>query len=194
MILKLLPFTSGQSSWELSERIAMSEDLELRFMPSDLAPQGTVLEIIEASYRDYLACFPEIWTREQKGWKELDQLAAEIPGTWIFLSCCADKIVGMASFDPRNFPKAIIGHNCIIPEFRGRGFGKLQVVELLRRIKERSFTEIEVTTGDDDFFEAARRMYKSCGFKEVERKKISSKPFPCGQVLYRLIYECRDTQ
>ncbi len=39
-----------------------------------------------------------------------------------------------------------------------------------------SFTEAFVKTGDYPFYEASQKMYKSCGFEEVQRYATSSDP------------------
>jgi len=46
----------------------------------------------------------------------------------------------------------IIGWNGILPEFRGRGFGKAQIRELLGRLKLDGFKNAFVRTGEHAFF------------------------------------------
>ena len=39
------------------------------------------------------------------------------------------RIAGFGSWDPRQAPDyGIIGHNCVLPEFRGEGLGKQQIL------------------------------------------------------------------
>lgn len=91
-------------------------------------------------------------------------------GACVFISMLNGKPVGMASWDPRQGPKlGIIGYNCILPEYQGKGFGKAQVKEILKRLKEQGFKKVIVTTGEHPFFEPADKMYLSCGFTETKR-------------------------
>lgn len=78
----------------------------------------------------------------------------------------------MASYDPRQIPeRAIIGHNCIVPEQQRRGFGKRQIMELLRIFRDRGARKACVTTEHDDFFVPAQRTYEACGFVKVRKTK-----------------------
>jgi len=74
------------------------------------------------------------------------------------------------AYDPRPFPEAIVGQNCIVPEYRGKGFGRLQLRHLLAMLKSKGFEKATVTTTDNPFFEPAQRMYQACGFAEVKRR------------------------
>lgn len=94
----------------------------------------------------------------------------ETLGRSVFVTCVDDRPVGFASWDPRRGPACgVIGHNCVLPERRGRGYGKLQIREVLRRFRSWDFARAIVTTGDDPFFLPAQRMYQACGFAEVAR-------------------------
>ena len=93
-------------------------------------------------------------------------------GACTFITTLDRQIIGMASYDPRQAPElGIIGHNCILSENQGKGYGKQQILEIIRRIKSRRIKRIAVTTSEHPFFEPACRMYLSCGFAEVERKQ-----------------------
>ena len=78
---------------------------------------------------------------------------------------------------------AEIGHNCVLPEFQRRGFGKRQVLEVLRRLQEKGVRKACVSTGEDPFFLPAQRMYLACGFREVERRKDGRDP-RFGSIFY----------
>lgn len=64
----------------------------------------------------------------------------------------------------------IIGHNCILPEFRGKGIGKQQILEIIKRFSSVGTKKAKVSTCSHSFFLPARRMYISCGFIEINRK------------------------
>jgi GNAT superfamily N-acetyltransferase len=98
-------------------------------------------------------------------------LAATKRGACVFLSWQESELIGFASFDPRQAPDiGIIGHNCILPQFRGQGFGKQQIEEILDRSLTLGIRTSKVTTTDNPFFFSAQRMYKSCGFLEIYRE------------------------
>ncbi|MGE5296039.1 MAG: GNAT family N-acetyltransferase, partial [Solirubrobacterales bacterium] len=54
-------------------------------------------------------------------------------------------------------------------EHRGRGYGRKQIEEVLRRFRGMGIRTTRVTTCDHPFFSPARRMYLACGFGEVRR-------------------------
>jgi GNAT superfamily N-acetyltransferase len=108
-------------------------------------------------------------------------------GACIFISILNGKAVGMASWDPRKGPEiAVIGHNCILPEVQNRGLGKIQMIELISRLKRQGFKKLTVTTGDHPFYKSADKMYQSCGFTEIQRNLQSPDP-RYGSVDYELI-------
>ncbi|NTU72973.1 GNAT family N-acetyltransferase, partial [Candidatus Roizmanbacteria bacterium] len=62
---------------------------------------------------------------------------------------------------------AEIGHNCILPEYRGNGYGKSQIQHALGEIKKQGFTKVIVSTNKNDDFIPAQRQYIACGFHET---------------------------
>ncbi|MHC5061465.1 MAG: GNAT family N-acetyltransferase [Planctomycetota bacterium] len=138
--------------------------------------------------------FEELWNDElAEKIKQFDREVFENPdtvGACVIISTLNGKPVGMASWDPRQGPKlGIIGYNCILPEYRGRGFGKTQFEEILKRLKEQGFKKVIVTTGEHPFFEAADKMYLACGFKETGRYNEGRDP-RYGSIDYEIaLYE-----
>lgn len=96
----------------------------------------------------------------------------ETIGACVTITCFDGKPIGLVSYDPRTFPSAIVGQNCIVPEFRGRGLGREQLRKLLATLRDNGFETASVTTSDHPFFEPARRIYQACGFCEVARKPM----------------------
>ena len=86
-----------------------------------------------------------------------------------FISYLTTEIVGFASYDPRKYPVGVIGHNCILPQFRGNGYGKQQINEFLYRFRKLNFTKATVSTGEHEFFYPAQMMYLNCGFRDIRR-------------------------
>jgi len=84
-----------------------------------------------------------------------------------FVTCLDDTPIGFASPHLTESPAlGVVGYNCIMPEFRCRGYGRMQLLEIVRRLEARGAESIEATTSLHPFFLPARRMYVACGFKE----------------------------
>jgi GNAT superfamily N-acetyltransferase len=152
----------------------------LGFTPFDQHPRGTIVSLLVESYAGYFEIDPGCEDAWRPGWVEYERQVFDHPdtvGVCGFVTClreqeaCPDeRVVGFASLDPRGFPAVgIIGHNCILPAFRGNSYGKAQVSEVLRRLNEKGFRKAAVTTGEHAFFAPAQRMYLACGFCEVRR-------------------------
>ena len=139
----------------------------LKFSKSTEYEQGIIFSLLKESYG-------EVWNDKlEQSLKESDKEVFENPdivGACVFISTLNGKPVGMASWDPRQGPElGIMGHSCILPEFQGRGYGREQINEILKRFKLNKFVKVRVTTGEEPFFKPARKMYLSCGFKETKR-------------------------
>ena len=157
----------------------------MKFTPPQVQKPGTIAAILKTCYADLVASDPDLWRNETEGWERFDTDAYEDPATigdCSFLSWIDDNLIGFASYDPRQWPAiGIIGHNGILPEYQGRGLGKQQIEEILRRFRKMGFKRAKVSTLDHVFFIPAQAMYLSCGFCETRR-------FPWkGSPKYRLI-------
>ena len=118
--------------------------------------------------------YASLWNeRMEANYRKVDRETFANPdtiGPCSFITCLDDEPIGFACYDPRPGPaSAVIGHNCILPKFQRRGFGYQQVTEILRRLKEKGFHRVTVTTSDHPFFIPAQKMYLACGFTEVHR-------------------------
>ncbi len=157
-----------------------SDDMIMKFkLPHD-QESGLIASILRQSYASLIESDYEQWRSEVPEWEKFDQEVFEQPetiGACIFLSWVDKQIIGFASYDPRQMPKlGIIGHNCVLPEFRGNGFGKQQIMEILCRFRAMGIMRAEVSTGDHEFFVPAQCMYLSCGFRETRRYSWTGDP------------------
>jgi len=154
----------------------------LKFTQFNHHQPGLLFEMLMDSYASY----PEIVKIEHESWKEFDAsvfASMDTIGKCGFVSCLEEKAIGFASWDPRNHPDlVIIGHNCVLPEYRNRGFGCLQVLEMLKRFKKMGFKRAKVSTGSVSFFLPAQKMYSSSGFYEAGREP--HKHIPNFEVIY----------
>ena len=129
--------------------------------------------MLTQSYRELLDSDPEHWQPQAVSWAEFDKAVFAEPdtvGACVFVTCLGDEPIGFGSFEPKDAVSGWVGHNCILPAHGGRGFGKLQLAEIVRRMHGRGISEISVTTCGHPFFEPALRMYRSSGFVEIGRR------------------------
>jgi len=164
----------------------------LRFTSPYIKQMGTIAAILNICYADLISSHPDLWSNEAEGWERFDTDVYESPegiGDCTFLSWHDDDLIGFASYDPRQWPAfGIIGHNGVLPEFQGQGFGEQQILEILRRFQKIGFKKAKVSTLDHPFFAPAQAMYFSCGFCESRR-------FPWeGSPEYRLIEYEKDLE
>ena len=141
-------------------------------MSHDLRPDQTVFHLLQAAW------FP-LWNPVlQEKIRQFDGDVTAHPetvGACTFIACLHGKPIGMASFDPRQHPeRGIIGWNCVVPAYQGKGFGTRQILELLRLFRELGFRRAWVTTADEEFFVPAQRTYEACGFVRVRKTEASN--------------------
>ena len=110
-----------------------------------------------------------------ENWKGTDNETFNNPdtiGRYTLFSYIDNQLIGFITWDPRNIPyEGVIGHNCILPEYRGHGYGKEQIKKVMDIFLSCSTTVVKVTTDDHPFFVPAQNMYLSYGFLEVARSK-----------------------
>lgn len=147
--------------------------MELSFTPTHDRHRGLIASMLRRSYADLLAIDPEHWMPEVEKWEQFDNEVFEHPdtvGACVILSWAGDRLAGFASYDPRQRPDVgIVGHNCVLPEFRGNGFGTRQIQEIVSRFRIMGIVLARASTGESAFFAPARRMYVACGFCAVGR-------------------------
>jgi len=119
-------------------------------------------------------------------WKECDNFFFDNPDIADkcgFVTCLANKPIGFISWDPRKRPEYIeIGHNGIRTKYKGKGLGKRQLQEAIRRIKEyQDLKEIRVCTNSNW---VAPRNYESVGFTLNDSKLNNSESAFSGDYLY----------
>lgn len=125
-------------------------------------------------------------------WKEYDEFfysnLNNIADKYGFITVVDSIVVGHISWDPRNRPDYVeIGHNCILTEFKGHGYGKLQLQEAIMRIKEYSVKKIIVTTNEINL--STQKNYESVGFVKVAKRKNIETPFAGNYIDYEMILE-----
>jgi len=136
--------------------------------------RGSILGMLERFYAAY--SYPadgELEAEWRRDWQSYDRLVFDNLGTVGgagFASYEDGTLVGFCSWDPRGgLNKVLVGHNGILPESRGRGYGSSQIAHMTELLRERGFTKAFVATGAEAFFAPARKMYEGRGFHEIER-------------------------
>lgn len=146
----------------------------LKFQPVAKYGKGVVFSLLQQSW-------VELWNDNlEDKIKQYEREIFKYPdtvGACVFISTLNDTPIGMASWDPiQGAEFGIIGYNCILPEYRGKGFGRAQIKEILKRLRKQGYKKVIVKTGIHPFFAAADKMYLACGFHEVRRNESSSDP------------------
>ncbi len=136
--------------------------------------RGLLYGLLVASYRDLLndPNLPRIH-HLLKDWRRFDYevFGNEKVRKCVLVSCLDESPIGFVSYDPRQKPVGTIGHNCILPAFRRKGYGKQQLKKLITTMSSLDEFEIlRVTTGDYPFFIPAQKTYESLGFRLTEKK------------------------
>ena len=111
----------------------------------------------------------------------------QLADKYSFVTVVDGEPVGHISLDPRNCPEYVeIGHNCILTKFKGKGYGKLQLQEALRRIKEyEGLKKIIVTT--NAFLLPAQKNYEAAGFVKVGERTNNKTPFTGNYIDYEIV-------
>jgi GNAT superfamily N-acetyltransferase len=154
--------------------------MNLRFTPPHDQEPGLIASMLKQSYSDLLESDQEHWAPEVAKWERFDREVFEHPdtvGACVFLSWSDGQLVGFGSYDPQQKPAfGIVGHNCVLPEFRGRGFGKQQIQEILRRFQGKGIRTAKTSTLAGAWHIPAQRMYTACGFRETARHPWDGDP------------------
>lgn len=134
--------------------------------------EGDLFNILFGSYEKLLV--QNIKNKEKyiDNWKQFDRSSFNNPqkGKCVFITSLDNKQIGLCSYDQSQFPEyGIIGHNCILPDYRNQGYGKKQIEYLLEIFSNNQCKKVKVETGSIEFYLPAQKMYQSLGFIEVGR-------------------------
>ena len=151
-------------------------------------PRGTLYDILADAY-SYDIRNRQIW---DTNWKETDDFFYDNPDIadrYGLVTCLDGEPIGFVTWDPRNRPEYVeIGHNGIRERYKGRGYGRLQLEEALRRIREYDGLKRIIVGTNSNLI--APRNYESVGFVLYDRKPNHTESAYTGDYLcYELILQ-----
>jgi len=134
---------------------------------------GIIADLLRRSYAELVSADPKYRQQEETKWDDYDREVFQYPdsvGACVFLTWSDKNLVGFGSYDSRQKTQfGIVGHNCILTQFRGKGLGKRQIKEILRRLQSMNIKTARASTLSHSFFIPAQGMYVACGFIEKRR-------------------------
>ena len=146
----------------------------IEFKPLTDYQPGQIQELIKKCYSELFDYSPNEKNRLYRQWENEDNLAYKninTIGRNILFSCIENNTIGYFSWDNRQFPNGIVGQNCILPNYRGHGYGTRQIEKIIEIFKIENFKTLTVKTGEHQFFIPAQKIYEKCGFKIKEKRK-----------------------
>lgn len=146
--------------------------MELEFKKVSDFNRGILSELLSDAYS-----FDNRWEQCcSSDWKEADNFFfdnLQIADKCGFITILNNEAIGFVIWDPRNMPGYVeIGHNCMKSQYKGNGYGKIQLQEAVNSITQHDVKKIIVTTNVQ--LTSAQRMYESLGFKFCQRRKNES--------------------
>lgn len=143
--------------------------------------RGIMLAMLRDAY-SFEPGYEKDWLEE---WKKADDFFYDnlhIADKCGFITVVDGVPVGFICWDPRNLPAYVeIGHNCIITQYKGNGYGRAQLHEAAVRIAKSGAEKIIVTT--DERLIPARRNYESAGFRLIGLRENKHNPQYAGQLM-----------
>ncbi len=147
--------------------------------------RGLILDLLQDAY-SFDPNYERCW---QENWRQTDDFLfnnRQIAERYSFVTTLHGEPIGFIVWDPRNLPAHVeIGHNCIRTSHKGKGYGKLQLLEAMNRIRAMGAKKIIVTTNEN--LVSAQKNYESAGFLCVRKRMNPDTPEVAGPYMD---YEC----
>lgn len=145
--------------------------MELRFHKLSDFNRGILYQLLTDAYSfnsGYEEQNRERWLADERFFFD----NKDIGDKYCLVTVLDDEPIGFVAWDPRNLPEyAIIGDNCIASKHKGKGYGKLQLQEAVKRMVQHGAKRIYVST--DDELIPAQRMYESVGFQRLDQSMLA---------------------
>lgn len=160
--------------------------MELAFRTITEYERGILFTLLADAYSfdsRYRECYEQDWIDFDNFFFDNPQIAEK----YGFITVLKDEPIGHISWDPTNQPESVrIGHNCIAEKYKGNGYGKRQLSEAVRRIRNyEGLKKIVVQTNRNL---AAPYNYESVGFRLVQSEENNGTSAFSGEYLnYELL-------
>lgn len=158
--------------------------MDIEFRKITEFPRGTLAVLLKDGY----SFEPRFGTYWKNQWIEFDSFFYDNPNIADFsgfMTVLNGEPIGFVSWNPTHLPDFTeVGHNCIATKYKGKGYGKAQMLEAVRRIKEQGAKKIIVCTNER--LVPAQHTYESVGFRLVKKSEEPTCPEYAGQ---RIHYE-----
>ncbi|MDO4740266.1 MAG: GNAT family N-acetyltransferase [Eubacteriales bacterium] len=122
----------------------------------------------------------------EENWRESDDFFYENPqiaDRYGLVSCIDGHPIGFVTWDPRHAPEYVeIGHNGIRSAYKRKGYGRAQLREAIRRIRE--YPELKKIIVCTNANLAAPKNYESVGMRLCGREPNASQSAYTGEYLY----------
>ncbi len=103
-------------------------------------------------------CFLQPWTESM--------IEKSMESGCIMVVCCSDDmVIGYAGL----YLSGDITNIAVLPEYRGKGFGKKLVMEIINVANKNMIDQIFLEVRESNTI--AQKLYESCGFKLISRRK-----------------------
>lgn len=130
------------------------------------------------------------WREERFGviggrtWDEWEaDLMRTIDIEQVLIAEVGGETVGFATYELDEATRiGTVSDNAVLPEYRGRGIGGQLLARVLRLLEEAGMEFAQVSTGLEDSYAPARRMYERQGFKPLYRSVSYMKRNPQAAV------------
>ena len=170
----------------LEKYIKKDEIRMIEFKKPSEFPRGTLYNQLVDAYSFDENC-KKTWATI---WKQHDDFFYDNPNLadkYAFITVLDGEPIGHISWDPRHRPSCVeIGHNCILTKYKGKGYGHMQLVEAIKRIKEYdNLKRIIVTT--NEMLIPAQKNYESVGFVKIGKRENKETPFSGKYIDYEMV-------
>ncbi len=144
------------------------------------ADRETLIVLIVHAFEDVTT---NRWREQQFGviggraWDEWEaDIMRTIDVNMVLIAEVAGMAVGFATYELDDAARiGTVSDNAVLPAYRGRGIGAQLLARVLRLMEEAGMEFAEVSTGSDDPYMPARRMYERQDFKPYFRSVYNMK-------------------
>ncbi|WFR54714.1 GNAT family N-acetyltransferase [Anaerocolumna sp. AGMB13025] len=142
--------------------------MDIKFRKFSEFHRGMIYDLLKDGY-SFESRYERDWAVK---WKEADDFFydnLQIADECGFVTAFKDTPIGFICWDPRNLPEYIeLGHNCIATKYKGNQYGKMQLLEAVKRMSNKKAKKLLVTT--DELLVPAQKNYESVGFTFVQKR------------------------